>query len=533
MPQRVGAAVRTALPDRRSRTHYLWALFAAGGATAAMVAARDWLDVVDVALLYLILCLVSGVAAGSGPAAVVAFVSFLAFNFFFIPPYYTFAVAERHNELTLIAFLVTALVTGQLVARLRERTTAAVREQERISLLAELNASLVHDVDLDAVLGAIVERVVTVYGAASCRILLPEPPDGIRVAARFPATAPIEIDPADCATVRRVISRREPVARRAGEREAVARLTGDGPAPPPTEPSDVLYLPIATADRTIGALEVVGPRDGRSFDSEDQRLVTTFVDQAALALERVRLFEEEARSAVLTRSDELKSALLAAVSHDLRTPLATIKASATSLLDPEVSWTDEARAEFLHAIDEETDRLALLVDNLLDLSKIEGGVLRSERAWYDTSELVADVAARLSAVATAHRLTADVAPDLPLVRFDYVQIRQVLLNLGENAVKYTPPDTAIALAARRVPGAIELSVTDRGPGIDARALPHIFDTFYRAEPSGRVPGSGIGLAISKGLVEANGGRIWAESWPGAGTAVRFTLPLEPDVERSA
>ncbi|HYO30068.1 MAG TPA: ATP-binding protein, partial [Thermomicrobiales bacterium] len=234
-----------------------------------------------------------------------------------------------------------------------------------------------------------------------------------------------------------------------------------------------------------------------------------------------------------TRLEESRRELVSWVSHDLRTPLATIKASATSLLDPEVSWTDEARAEFLHAIDEETDRLALLVDNLLDLSKIEGGVLRSERAWYDTSELVADVAARLSAVATAHRLTADVAPDLPLVRFDYVQIRQVLLNLGENAVKYTPPDTAIALAARRVPGAIELSVTDRGPGIDARALPHIFDTFYRGEPSGRVPGSGIGLAISKGLVEANGGRIWAESWPGAGTAVRFTLPLEPDVERSA
>jgi two-component system sensor histidine kinase KdpD len=283
----------------------------------------------------------------------------------------------------------------------------------------------------------------------------------------------------------------------------------------------------------IGVLEVVGPRHGRSFDDEDERLLTGFVDQAALALERVRLFDEEARSAVLARSDELKSSLLAAVSHDLRTPLATIKASATSLLDPGIAWTDEARAEFLHAIDEETDRLALLVDNLLDLSKIEGGVLRSERAWYDVAELVADVAGRLAATVAAHSFSTDVAPDLPLVRFDYIQIRQVLTNLGENAVKYTPPGTAIVLAARRVPGAIELSVTDRGPGIEATVLPRVFDTFYRGEPSGRVAGSGIGLAICKGLVEANGGQIWAESWRGAGTVVRFPLPLDPDSEQPA
>ena len=348
----------------------------------------------------------------------------------------------------------------------------------------------------------------------------------MRVAARYPASAPAGIDDAGQAMGRRVIARREAATRTVADFGAQARQGTDQTATPSPEPGAALYLPIATADRVIGALEVVGPPNGTSFGDEDERLLTGFVDQAALALERVRLFEEEARSAVLARSDELKSSLLAAVSHDLRTPLATIKASVTSLLDPEISWKDEARDEFLHAIDEETDRLALLVDNLLDLSKIEGGVLHSERAWYDVTELVADVAGRLAAVAAAHQFSTDVAADLPLAWFDYVQIRQVLTNLGENAVKYTPAGTPIVLAARRVPGAIELSVADRGPGIDAQVLPRIFDKFFRAEQTGRVAGSGIGLSISKGLVEANGGQIRAESWRGAGTVVRFTLPLD-------
>ena len=498
--------------------------------SGALVSLRPQLDLLDAALLYLLLCLGFGAWTGSGPAAAVAVLSFLAFNFFFIPPYHTFAVDQEHHGLTLIAFLGAALVTGQLVARVKERTDAAEREQRRTALLYELNAALVREVDLGAVLDAIVERVVSVYGAASCRILLPAETGGVRIAARYPPApsdpAPVPIDDGG-ETARRVLERPDgrlpevmshdlDPARR-GTRTS---LRGDPVVP-------VLSLPIATADRTIGVLEVVGrPDDGR-FEEEDEQLLTSFADQAALALERVRLLEEAARSAVLARSDELKSALLAAVSHDLRTPLATIKTSVTSLLDPSIAWDDTARGEFLAAIDEETDRLALLVDNLLDLSRIEGGVLHPQAAWYDVAELVGDVARRLSALAGGRPLTTGVAADLPLACFDYVEIRQVLLNLGENALKYTPAGTAIRLTARLLPDAIELAVADVGPGLDHRALRHMFDKFYRADPDGRVPGTGIGLTISKGLVEANGGRIWAESQPGVGTTLRFTLPLDP------
>ena len=286
----------------------------------------------------------------------------------------------------------------------------------------------------------------------------------------------------------------------------------------------MLFLPIATSERTVGVLEVTGTRGGGQIGEDDERLLATFADQAALALERSRLLDDAARNVALARSDELKSALLAAVSHDLRTPLATIKASVTSLLDPAVDWAAADRAEFLHAIDEETDRLNLLVGNLLDLSKIEGGALRPELAWYDVAELVADVGHGLVTTAAQPRLTTEVEPDLPLARFDYVQIRQVLLNLVENAVKFSPAGTQITLLARQRAEAIELAVRDRGPGIPAHKLPHLFEKYYRADPAGRVQGTGIGLAICKGLVEAHGGRIWAESRVDEGTTVRFTLP---------
>jgi two-component system sensor histidine kinase KdpD len=236
------------------------------------------------------------------------------------------------------------------------------------------------------------------------------------------------------------------------------------------------------------------------------------------------LTEAAARAAVLAESDALKSTLLSAVSHDLRTPLATIMASATSLLDPTVAWGDEERAEFLQAIEEEADRLSHVVSNLLDLSRIEGGALRPAKEWYDVAEVITDVAARLAKLAPDHDVTTDVEPDLPLIRFDYVEIAQVLMNLGENAIKYTPAGTQVTLSASSRMDAIELAVSDNGPGIPPPFLPRLFDRFSRAEPASRIPGTGIGLAISKGLVDAHGGQMWAESIEGLGTRIAFTLP---------
>ncbi|MGH2535041.1 MAG: ATP-binding protein [Thermomicrobiales bacterium] len=512
---------------------YLWATLVVAGFSAAMLTVRDELGVLNVALIYLLISFVLALSLGAGPAALAAVLSFLNFDFFFIPPFHTFSVADGDHVLALFIFLGVAIVTGHLVARVRSRTDVALREQRRTTLLYELNAALIGNATLDDILASIVERVVHAYGAWRCRILLPGDDGQLSVRARFPTDAGLAIDRQHLALAAWTMEHREPASRGIA-RPKVRAPHGSRPAPVTTrrrrEP-DLLYVPIATAERSVGVLEVSGRPGGGRFEDEDERLLTSFANQAALALERARLTDEAGRAAVLAQSDELKSALLAAVSHDLRTPLAAIKTSATSLLDRSVAWDDAARSEFLQAIDEETDRLTLMVGNLLDLSRIEGGAFRPDREWYDVAELIADIAGRLTNRTVEHDLSSDVEPDLPLAFFDYVEIAQVLVNLVENAVKYTPTGTAITLSARRTGDAIEFGVIDQGPGIPAAQIPRLFEKFYRASNTANVGGTGIGLAICKGIVEAHGGRIRVESRVGEGAAFRFTLPIG-DVEKA-
>jgi two-component system sensor histidine kinase KdpD len=256
-------------------------------------------------------------------------------------------------------------------------------------------------------------------------------------------------------------------------------------------------------------------------------VLATFAAQAALAVDRARLTEEAARSAALAQSDELKSALLAAVSHDLRTPLATIKASTTSLLDTSVPWDETTKREFLIGIDEETDRLSLMVSNLLDLSRIEGGALRPDHDWVDGAELLNDVARRLRGRAAASGKTIEVsAPEEPpLLWLDYVEIAEVLLNLGDNSLKYSPSGATVRFTLEMLERDARFAVADNGPGMSRRDRNRVFTRFVRGETAGTSTGAGIGLSISKGLVEAHGGTIWLESEIGRGTTVFFTIPL--------
>jgi two-component system sensor histidine kinase KdpD len=265
------------------------------------------------------------------------------------------------------------------------------------------------------------------------------------------------------------------------------------------------------------------------FSTEERRLLMTFANQAALAIDRARLIEEATRATALEEADRLKSALLAAVSHDLRTPLASIKASATSLLQEDVEWDRETQREFLQAIDEETDRLTRLVSNLLDLTRIQGGALKPEKEWYEIGEVIHQVADRLAAsLGAEHPLHIEIAPDLPPVAFDYVEIAQVVANLIENAAKYSGAGAEITVRALRDEDAVRVSVQDHGLGIPARDVPHVFETFYRVRregQAGRIGGTGIGLAICKGFVEAHGGKIGVESVVGEGSTFWFTLPI--------
>jgi K+-sensing histidine kinase KdpD len=247
--------------------------------------------------------------------------------------------------------------------------------------------------------------------------------------------------------------------------------------------------------------------------------------------ERDRLRESATEAEVLRRADVLKTALLGAVSHDLRTPLASIIASAGSLRQPDVEWTDTERAAFLSDIEGEARRLERIVANLLDLSRMESGTLRPERGWYDIAALADDVVGRLRGLSGGHEVSVTVADDLPPVPLDYVEIDQVLSNLVENSVRHTPAGTHIWIGAAREDGDLVVTVADDGPGIDPASRERLFDPFVRGgDRRGAPGGAGLGLAIARGLVEAHGGRIAAGTRPGGGTIVRFTLPLASPTE---
>jgi two-component system sensor histidine kinase KdpD len=289
---------------------------------------------------------------------------------------------------------------------------------------------------------------------------------------------------------------------------------------------DVHLVPIRVSDRRVGALLLVGATD--RFDASDDRLLSAAAAQIGLAHERARLREEATEAEILRRTDALRSALLNVVSHDLRTPLATIIASAGSLRQQDVEWTEEERQGFAQAIEEEADHLNHLVGNLLDLSRIEGGSLKPQMSWQDLETVVDDTVDRLRPVTRRHRLCVDVPGDLPPLWFDPVEIGEVFYNLIENSSRYAPPETDIGVTATRGPREISIAVEDRGPGIPTTALPHLFDPFYRVvDERPRPQGLGLGLAIVKGLVEAHGGRVWAENRAGGGARFTFTLPLKP------
>jgi two-component system sensor histidine kinase KdpD len=286
-------------------------------------------------------------------------------------------------------------------------------------------------------------------------------------------------------------------------------------------------VPITLRGEEIGALVLVALPGASAFAREEDRVLSVVAGQLGQTFERLSLQREANEAEALRRTDELRTALMHAVSHDLRTPLSSIIASAGSLLQEDVQWSNEDRRGFLEAIDEEAQRLNRLVGNLLDLSRIEAGSIRPEKAWYDLGSLVHEVVGRLRYLAASHHLVVEVPDDLPPIEFDYVEIDQVLTNLIENAIKYTPPGSDILVSCSRSDRSVRIDVADNGSGIPEEALPRLFEAFYRVPAtSARPRGSGLGLAVARGLVEAHGGRIWAENRAEGGARFVFTLPLD-------
>jgi two-component system, OmpR family, sensor histidine kinase KdpD len=489
-------------------------------------------DAPNISMLYLLAVIGTAVVAGSRPAILASVASFLAFNFFFVEPNYTLSVTHDDEVVALVLLLVTGIITGQLAALLRDRAREAERREKEAAVLYDV-VRLMGEPDLQRALTAVAERLRTELRLAAVLMMFGKD-SPVRAQADVGDSEAIALAQAVAVFPEMILGAGQ--APTGSERGTPGRWIKVVPpsAPPPGTParSDrVRSVGVGMKGQRIGSMVLVRRPGAAAFSSADDRLLSAVANQLALTLERIRLQREATEAEVLRKTDELRTALLNAVSHDLRTPLSSIIASAGSLLQTDIDWTEEEEREFAQAIVGEAERLNRLVGNLLDLSRIEAGSLRPEKGWYDLRSLIDEVAGRLRAVTAKHKLILDIPDDLPPLYFDYVEIDQVLSNLIENAVKYTPVGTEIRLAVRAFSDRVQVEISDSGPGIRPDTLPRLFDPFYRDPTEGGVPqGAGLGLAVAKGLVEAHGGRISAENPSEGGARFAFTLPVSAETK---
>src|SRR6266516_1184268 len=546
------------LPSLRSREETNWMRYV-GNSILAVVGAllvtvviymfQLYPRIPNISLLYLLLVLALASTRGLYAAIVASVVAFLSFDFFLVPPFYTFTIAKFDEWLALFVFLVTAIIAGQLASALRQRAEQARRREQETRILYELVLATISEEGLDRQLGMIARAVVDVFsswGVRDCEILLPDTKGKLIVqgSAKQPLDE-VTLSPDEEATASWVMSQAQMVelhdvalvpqkssnyasraiVRSTANKEQIRRYIRMIPLKMGQKVVGVLCLFMADNPRLFALERSPGAEGERS--SSQTAFFWTFVDQATSVIERARLRSESLQIEVLKRTDALRAALLSSISHDLRTPLASIKASASSLLQEDVQWSDEERRSFTLAIEREADRLNRLVANLLDMSRIEGGALKPEKEWYPIDELIHDVLGRMQSILQNRTVQTDLPSDLPPVQLDYLQIDQVLTNLIENAVRYTPSDSPIEISAHVQGDQMVISIADRGPGIPPADLERVFDKFYRVlgRTTERPTGSGLGLAVSRGLIEAHGGRIWAENREGGGAVFRFTLPL--------
>ncbi len=485
--------------------------------TAGLIPLREVIGLLNIGLVYLIIVIGATVLAGRWAGILASCLGFALFDFFLVPPYINFSVAELYNILALFVFLGVSALLSWLIANAREQAAEAQRRAEDVSRLYELTQAIIGTQRPEDALPAIARKISEVFAVQACWILLPGPDGRLQVQAQAPTEArPLNRD--EQALADWVFGH--------GSAAGQGRLTTPG-FRDPTPSTGTVFVPLQAGGRTLGVLGVAHPPDQQPLTMPEYTVLATFADQTAVALDRLTLLREAQRAELLDRADELKSALMSAVSHDLRTPLASIIAAVTSLLEPEMQWPEATRRDFLQGIYEEAQRLNRLVGNLLDMSRIEGGALHPEKDWYSIDEVITAVVTRLESRLARYQVTVEIAPDLPLIPLDFTEIDQVMTNVLENALKYTPLETAIRITAGRQNEAILVSVADSGPGVPPEHLARLFDKFYRVDGLTRPQGMGLGLAISKGLIEAHGGKIMAQDLPAGGLEISFTLPIPP------
>ncbi|WP_394822800.1 ATP-binding protein [Pendulispora albinea] len=474
----------------------------------------------DTVMVYLLGIVLVSMRFGFVPSMVTAVVSVVCYDFFFIPPYFAFAVGDFRHLMTFGVMLLVAGIISRLTTRVREQAASAGDRERRTASLYAMSRELATAKTLEQVVATGTRHVADVFHVKAVILR----PSGRTNTERVGRLVPIAHEVATF----ELDDKEEGVASWVWQH---AQLAGTGTDTLPSARG--LYLPIRASRGVLGVLGVKPDSPELLLDPQRRQHLEAFVSQIAAAMERAELAEEAQRARVQVESEQLRNALLSSVSHDLRTPLAVVTGAASTLLEGNVGG--DTRRELTETILHESDRLARLVRNLLDATRLEAGSLRVHKEWQPLEEVVGSALHRLDSALVGRSISTDLPGDLPLVALDSVLIEQVLVNLLENAAKYTPPHAPIAIEARaRIQESeVQVTVADRGPGISPGEEERIFEKFFRAQQNttGLRGGAGLGLTICRGIIAAHGGRIWAENRDGGGAFFHFTLPIEGEPPR--
>ena len=495
--------------------HYLWTFLTITIVTIIGKILTPFFNLTNIVLLYLLPVLISAVRWGRGPSFFAAILGVLAFDFLFVPPVFSFAVNEARDLFVFAVYLIVALVTGTMATKLRNELEKSRQREERTLALYVLSQEIAAETDLPQVLETLVKTVSeTIHAQVS--ILVSDPDDDIvRQAASYPPQHPLP-DGKEQAVAHWVLEH----GLSAGKGTEILR-----------EASELIF-PVKAEDKTLAVLAIKMNDEEEAISPEQRQLIEAFANLAAIAIIRVQLAEEAEQAKWLAESEKLHRALLNSISHDLRTPLASITGAATSLLAEGNVYTREAREVFLHTIKEEAQRMNRFVANLLDMVRLESGILKPKAEWCDIQDIIGVVLRAAKETLQQHILKVRIPPELPLVKADFILIEQVMVNLLENAIKYSSQDSAISISAYYHDNMLLITVADPGPAIPLIERDRVFDKFYRLHSSRHISGTGLGLSICKGIIEAHGGQIWVESSPEYGNRFTFSLPVSelPDMK---
>ena len=502
-----GLSVRLSTRKKGYYLGYIWAIVVTLSSALLAHLMFGKFELANLIMFFLLGVVFIATRFGRGPSILASFLGVALFDFFFVRPYFSFSVSDSQYLVTFVAMLTVGIVISNLTANVRSQAKVAAHRERRATVLYAMSKDLASSQSEDEIVRTAVRHLNSEFGSRNV-ILFPDANGRIV----YPKTPSLResLQAADLSVAQWVLDNNEIAG------QGTHTLAG----------AEAIYFPLSNGESVVGVLVMLPVNLRRIFLPEQQKLLDTFLRQIAQAITRVRLAEQARKTQVDVEAERLRNSLLSSISHDLRTPLATIVGSASTLVEEDDTLKAEDKLELSHAIYDEAQRMSSLVNNILDMARLDAGAIELNKQWYPLEEIIGAVLTRLQKRLTDRLVTVKLPPGIPMIFVDAVMIEQVLINLLENALRYTPEGSSLEIMAEASSFAVEISVADQGPGIPKGIENQLFEKFYRVRHEAAQSGVGLGLAICRAIIEAHGGSIQAQNRPTGGAVFSFIIPLD-------